>query len=161
LVTTVSEEDRNSNPIAAHDYDIFQGYLKQLSAARRVNGEPFTIIEIPFPDLSPHLIPWPIADWPKEELPELYESGLSENVDTLFITPAMGYANFLVTNGAVLVAQYWQEGMPEKEKLKDEQMLSILKTYFPNREIVGLNPLGINMSGGGIHCATQQEPKIN
>jgi len=161
LVTTISEKDRNKNPIAEHDYHIFQGYLKKLKLAHRINGKPFNIVEIPYPDLNPHLMPYPMEYWPEEELDELYEKGFSDDVDTMLITPAMGYANFLVTNGAVLVAQYWQEGMPESEKEKDEEMRDILKTYFPDRDIIGLNPVGINMSGGGIHCTTQQEPRIN
>jgi agmatine deiminase len=161
LVTTLSEEDKHKNPIAEHDYHVFQGYLKQLKTARRINGQPFTIVEIPSPDLNPHIVPWPMAYWPEEELEELYQKGLSKEVDTMLIVPAIGYANFLVTNGAVLVGQYWQEGMPETEKEKDVKMMDILKTYFPDRDIVGLNPVGINMSGGGIHCVTQQEPQVN
>jgi agmatine deiminase len=34
-----------------------------------------------------------------------------------------------------------------------------LQECFPNREIVMLNIDGIAAGGGGIHCATQQEPK--
>lgn len=161
LVTTISKEDRYNNPIAEHDYEIFQGYLKQLKAKSRLDGKPFNIVEIPSPNLNEHIVPYPLSLWSEEGLTELYAKGLSKDVDTLSIVPAIGYANFLVTNGAVLVAQYWQEGMPEKEKEKDEAIIDILKTYFPNREIIGLNILGINMTGGGIHCVTQQEPRIN
>ncbi|MEM1001771.1 MAG: agmatine deiminase family protein [Bacteroidota bacterium] len=161
LVTTVSDEDRTKNPIAAHDYHIFQGYLEQLKAARRINGKPFNIVEIPSPNLSHHVYPYPMEYWPEEEMEQLYEQGYTKDMDTLLVVPAMGYANFFITNGAVLVGQYWQEGMPESEKEKDEAMMEILETYFQDREFIGLNPLGINFSGGGIHCVTQQEPKVN
>lgn len=73
----------------------------------------------------------------------------------------MSYANYLVTNGAVLVAQYWEEGLPLTEKDKDEAMIKILKKVFPHREIIGIKAKDINWYGGGIHCATQQEPKVD
>ena len=161
LVTTITEDDKDENPIAEHDYHIFKEYLNQLKAVRNIDNKPFSIVEIPSPNLNYHLIPWPLKYWPEESLPELYEKGLSKDVDTMQVVPALSYANFLVTNGAVLVAQYWQEGMPDTEKEKDEKMVKILKTYYPNREIIGLNPIGINLAGGGIHCATQQEPSVN
>jgi len=161
LVTTNSEEDKNKNPISKHDYEIFQGYLKQLKEKRRVNGKPFKVVEIPSPDLTFHQFPMIAAEnWDMLEMYHATEYYSKE--DTIRMVPTMGYANYLLTNGAVFVAQYWEEGMPEKEKQKDEQMVQILKTYFPNREIVGIRAAkDINWYGGGIHCATQQEPKVN
>jgi agmatine deiminase len=92
------------------------------------------------------------------------ERGLYENLepgDPLYIVPIMGYGNFLITNGVVLVSEYWHEGLPDKERLKDEKVKTILSRYFPDRKIVGLKKvLDINFGGGGIHCQTQQEPKV-
>lgn len=161
LVTTISEEDKDKNPIAKHDYEIFQGYLKQLKEQRRINGKPFTLVEIPSPDLSLHLVPIPLSYWTPEGLEKLYRDGLPKETEIMLVVPALSYANYFVTNGAVLVAQYWEEGMPESEKEKDEKMVNILKKYFPNREIIGFNVKEINLFGGGIHCVTQQVPRIN
>ncbi len=160
LVTTISEEDKNKSPIQQYDYEIFQGYLKQLQQAKRVNGKPFTIVEIPSPDISLHTAALPaMVIW---EVLEVY--GLTEQFaqdDMINMVPIMGYANYLVSNGVVLVSQYWEEGLPESEKKKDEEMVAILKKYFPDREIIGIHAKAINWDGGGIHCSTQQEPKIN
>ncbi|MEL7120051.1 MAG: agmatine deiminase family protein [Bacteroidota bacterium] len=161
LVTTISEEDKDKNPIARHDYEIFQGYLRQLKEQRRINGKPFTLIEIPSPDLSLHLVPIPLSYWTPEGLEKLYMDGLSKKTDIMLVVPALSYANYFVTNGAVLVPQYWEEGMPASEKEKDEKMVNILKKYFPNRKIIGFNVKEINLFGGGIHCVTQQVPRIN
>jgi agmatine deiminase len=160
LVTTISEADRNKNPIAKHDYEIFQGYLQQLKKQRRYNGKPFTVVEIPSPDLGLHLIPVPVKYWATETL-EYYKMDHLTQEDTILVVPAMNYANYFVTNGAVFVPEYWEEGMPISEKEKDEKMKSILKRYFPGRDIVGLKSKEINLYGGGIHCATQQEPRVN
>ncbi|WP_435622896.1 agmatine deiminase family protein [Flagellimonas sp.] len=161
LVTTISEGDKDKNPIASYDYEIFQGYLDQIKKQRRTNGKPFTIIEVPSPDLNLHLLPLPISLWSPEGLEELYNEGLSKETEIIQVVPALSYANYFVTNGAVLVAQYWEEGMPESEKEKDQKMVSILKNCFPNREIIGFKAKEINLFGGGIHCVTQQEPRIN
>ena len=50
--------------------------------------------------------------------------------------------------------------MPESERKKDLKLQTILKKYFPNRDIITIDALPINWGGGGIHCRTQQEPKL-
>ena len=59
----------------------------------------------------------------------------------------------------MLIAKYWKEGMNGSEKKKDEEVKKILQQEFPERKIIQINPLAINRGGGGIHCATQQQPK--
>ncbi|MEO1653675.1 MAG: agmatine deiminase family protein, partial [Bacteroidota bacterium] len=159
LVTTISEEDKDKSPIQQHDYEIYQGYLKQLKTKKRQNGQPFTIVEIPSPDISLHEYKLPAASfWDVIEQYEITDKFTKE--DTVKMIPTMGYANYLVSNGVVLVAQYWEEGLPLSEKQKDEKMVELLSQYFPNREIVGIPAKTINWYGGGIHCATQQEPQV-
>jgi agmatine deiminase len=62
-----------------------------------------------------------------------------------------GYINFYVCNGAVIAPEF---GDPQADGLAKEK----LAEAFPDREIVMLNIDGIAAGGGGIHCATQQEP---
>ena len=64
-----------------------------------------------------------------------------------------GYINFYLCNKALIATEFGDsrtDGMA-KERLQE---------CFPNREIVMLNVDGIAAGGGGIHCATQQEPKV-
>ena len=81
--------------------------------------------------------------------------------DTIVMVPALEYANFTITNGVVIASEYWMEGMPDSEKQKDEKLRAILEKYFPDRDIFTFDALAINWGGGGIHCRTQQEPKVN
>ncbi|MEL6834253.1 MAG: agmatine deiminase family protein [Bacteroidota bacterium] len=60
------------------------------------------------------------------------------------------YANFLIINGAVLVPTY---GLPE-----DEEALSILKTCFPKREVIGINCRPLIEQHGSLHCISMQYP---
>jgi len=72
--------------------------------------------------------------------------------------PALSYANFVVSNGVVLVPAYWRKGLPEGEREKDEQARATLQRLFPKRRVVQIHPLAINWDGGGMHCITQQQP---
>jgi agmatine deiminase len=64
---------------------------------------------------------------------------------------AAGYINFYVCNGAVIAPEFG-------DSEADSRCRSTLQKLFPNRTIVQLNIDGIAAGGGGIHCATQQEP---
>ncbi|MEQ1593711.1 MAG: agmatine deiminase family protein [Casimicrobium sp.] len=67
---------------------------------------------------------------------------------------AAGYVNFYVVNGAVIMPQFG-------DAVADANAQARLKTLFPGRTVVALNIDAIAAGGGGIHCATQQQPKIS
>ena len=60
------------------------------------------------------------------------------------------YANFLITNGAVIVPTFRCE--------KDQTALDILGQCFPERKIVGIDSTEIIWGLGSFHCLSQQEP---
>lgn len=62
-----------------------------------------------------------------------------------------GYINFYVCNRAVIAPQFG-------DRKADSAAQEKLTDAFPDREIIMLNIDGIAAGGGGIHCATQQEP---
>ncbi|MEM1234483.1 MAG: agmatine deiminase family protein [Pseudomonadota bacterium] len=63
------------------------------------------------------------------------------------------YVNYYVCNGAVIAAQF---GDPETDAIAADA----LARHYPGREIVMLNADALGEIGGGIHCATQQQPKV-
>lgn len=60
------------------------------------------------------------------------------------------YANFLITNGGVIVPQYGDEN--------DALALRQIQALFPERRAVGVYTREIVYGGGNIHCITQQQP---
>ena len=66
---------------------------------------------------------------------------------------AAGYINFYVCNGAVIAPEF---GDPRTDAAAKGE----LQRVFPRREVVQINIDGIAAGGGGIHCTTQQEPKV-
>ncbi len=61
------------------------------------------------------------------------------------------YVNYYVCNGAVISAQFGDEET-------DEAARTVLASAYPNREIIALKADSLGEVGGGIHCATQQQP---
>ncbi len=79
--------------------------------------------------------------------------------DTVHFVPASSYANYLVTNGLVLIPKYWRPGLSEKCRQRDEEAKQIIGAQFPGRTVVQIDALPFNWIGGGIHCWTQQVPR--
>ena len=61
------------------------------------------------------------------------------------------YANYYVCNGAVIAAEFGDD-------YTDAAAQEKLQKLYPGRQIVMLDIDPIADSGGGIHCATQQQP---
>ena len=61
------------------------------------------------------------------------------------------YVNYYVCNGAVISANFG-------DRETDKEAAHVLAALYPDREIVSLNVDPIGETGGGIHCATQQQP---
>lgn len=98
--------------------------LEDLKSMRLPNGKPLTIIELPMPDA-------------------VYDSGIR--------LPA-SYANFLITNGSIIVPTYRCD--------KDTVALEIIQKCFPNHKVVGIDATEIIWGLGSFHCLSQQEPII-
>lgn len=80
-------------------------------------------------------------------IPEPYDIRV-ENPD--FVA---SYVNYYVCNGAVIAAEFG-------DRAADEQAGAILADLYPDREIVMLNIDAVGEVGGGIHCATHEQPKV-
>lgn len=107
---------------------ILEENRERLQDLRTVDGERCEVVELPMPErLS-------AADWRLERLPA-------------------SYANFLITNGSVIVPVF---GQPEN----DDRALGILRACFSGREVIGLNACDFVYEGGAIHCLTQQQPAV-
>src|SRR5262245_55674827 len=66
---------------------------------------------------------------------------------------AVPYLNFYVANGVVVVPVCGDEA--------DGDMLAIIAEQFPEREVIGLDVGAVlAYGGGGIHCITQQVPRV-
>ncbi|SDX57533.1 agmatine deiminase [Amycolatopsis xylanica] len=63
------------------------------------------------------------------------------------------YLNFYVTNKAVFLPKFG-------DAAADEKAAQVMRDTFPGREIVAVSIDGIAAGGGGIHCATHDQPDL-
>ena len=56
---------------------------------------------------------------------------------------------------------YWRKGMPNELKVKDEKAAQILQSVFPNRKIIMIDALAVNLGGGGLHCISMYQPTFS
>ncbi len=160
LIAQIDSADAAADALAAADREILLENLADLRAARDARGRPFRIVTLPAPALHAYTWTGPLPAWAKQRDAmgawfRGYEVG-----DTIRWVPAVSYMNFFITNGVVLVPKYWREGLPQRERAKDEEVRATLQRLFPGRRIVQVDPLAVNWNGGGMHCITQQEPAV-
>ena len=60
------------------------------------------------------------------------------------------YANFLITNAAVLV--------PTFNDPNDRIALGLLSEFFPGRKVIGIHAVDLVWGLGTLHCLSQQQP---
>lgn len=111
----------NCGDEADEHYPALLKMQEQLKGFHNQYNKPFTLIPLP---------------WPQQILDEYGER-----------LPAT-YANFLVSNGVVLMPVYDDEN--------DDFALSQLAKAFPEHKVVGVNCLALLEQHGSLHCITMQ-----
>ena len=106
-------------------YDDFKQLQRQLESLRTFSGQPYRLLRLPMPD--------PMVDEQGERLPATY-------------------ANFLVTNEAVLVPIY-------NQPVKDNEALRTVAEAFKDRRMIAIDSRTIVRQHGSIHCCTMQYPE--
>ena len=104
------------------NYQMLRSNLQMLKKMRLLNGKQLNIAEIPMPK------------------PVWYEGQR---------LPA-SYANFYISNNAVIVPTY--------RCREDEKAIYILEECFPDHKITGIDSVDIIWGMGSFHCLSQQEP---
>ena len=153
ILARVSEEEASSDPVAAVNYRRLEEAHQILSEASDINGKPFEIMRIPVPDIEFMLIQ------PDEPMYRDFLATLDYPEDApafpmgkpVHVVKASSYANYLVSNGLVIAPGYGDQA-------KDDAAAAILKTAYPGRDVVQVDPTPLNYAGGGIHCLVQQQP---
>ena len=146
------------DPIALENHKRIEVNYQILSAASDQEGKPFTIVRMPlagtiFSTMSP-------GDYVYEYIKTLdYRDGSTfPNGDSVKVMAALSYLNFIITNKVVIGQRCWREGMPDDLKLKDEKATQILQSVFPERRVIMIDALAVNLGGGGIHCISMHQP---
>lgn len=161
LLAEVTEAESAKGPEERENRRRMEENYEILKMARDQDGKPFKIVRIPMPEK---------LYFTAEQDDEIYASLLSTGNftdgtrfpfgDAVKVVPAQSYCNFLISNGVVLAQKYWKKGLSDLIRDKDEAAIKVLREVFPDREIIAIDAVALNFVGGGIHCATQQQPSF-
>lgn len=149
-----------SDPLAKENYRRLQENYNILSESTDQDGKPFKIVRLPLPQtilttLSP-------GDYVYDYINSLdYLDGTQfPDGDTITVVAPASYLNFIITNKVIIGQQYWREGMPAIIKKQDHEAKQILKEAFPNKKVVMIDALPVNLGGGGLHCISMHQPQL-
>lgn len=159
-IAQINPADAASNPLSAADARILRENLAELRAAVNVDGRPFRIVTLPVPGIQYYMDTVPMREkYKRWDVMGAWYRGIKVG-ETIHWVPATSYLNFVISNGVVLAARYWHKGIPVRERKKDELVRATLQRLFPDRQIVQIDPMAFNWGGGGMHCSTQQQPRV-
>lgn len=117
---------RCDDPADSH-YEDLAAMEAELAAFRTTDGKPYRLVPLPMPA--------PIYDDEGQRLPATY-------------------ANFLITNQAVLYPTYRQPSL-------DLQAARQLRLAFPRHDIVPIDCSVLILQHGSLHCSAMQVPQIS
>jgi agmatine deiminase len=113
-------------------HGLFERTRAELEAATTESGKPLALVPLPVPEV--HQVTC-MTDWRKTTLTDA------------------AYSNYLVANGVVLV--------PVFGHAYDRRAKAIIAEQFPEREVIGIDAVGLVEHGGAIGCVTQPQPLGN
>ena len=158
ILLAQADSSETGDPIALENYKRIEENYKLLSAATDQDGKPFTIVRMPlnrtvYSTLSP-------GDWVYDYIRTLdYRDGSTfPDGDTIKVIAALSYLNFIITNKVIIGQRCWRAGMSSEVKLQDEKALRVLESVFPDRKVIMVDALAVNLGGGGLHCISMQQP---
>ena len=165
LLAEVSDEEVARDRLAAYNKPRLDAALAAINEATDAHGNHFNVVRIPMPE--PYYVDFDMdlfsvvgTAWEDVKGRETLTDGSPAPKGMVKFLPAMSYTNFLITNGLVIAQKFWSEGLPEIIREKDAQAKAVLESCFPDRRVVQINTMALNLNGGGIHCFTRHVPAL-
>lgn len=134
LLAQILPADRDANAISRESFRRLEENYRILLNSTDQDERPFSIIRVPMP---------PTLCGEENDRGEV---------------PLRSYLNYAAANDAVLVPTYWKPGRSSTLKAAEDQVMTIFRSVFPGRKIIGIDAENVNRWGGGLHCITQHMP---
>lgn len=164
LIAYISEEEAKQSELARLNKERLDEAYKVVSEATDAEGKPFRIVKMPVPE--PIFMDADPGEFTYEGLKFFTNANGGKMFDgsilpegRIKVLPALSYCNFLISNNVIIAQRYWQEGLSDIIKQKDEEAERILIELFPDRKVITIPTLALNILGGGIHCHTRNIPE--
>lgn len=158
LLGYVPEDDLTDDPIAQENHRRMEQNYNTLSESRDQDGNPFTIVRIPLTRSLVHTMS--PGDYVYDNISTMeYADGHQFPVgEEIHVIAAASYLNFVITNHLIIGQKYWREGMNPMIRERDQKVEEILRDLFPERDVLMIDAIAVNLGGGGLHCVTLHQP---
>ncbi|MEO8231124.1 MAG: agmatine deiminase family protein, partial [Ignavibacteriota bacterium] len=133
LLAEVSTTDTAGNEISKESYRRMEENYQILKHSTTQDGEPFEIIRLPAGPLMTEKVLYKTLN--KEEQ-SWFDNVSTDSVEFYLAT---GYMNFVIANKIIVTAKFWQEGLSDDFKIRDEEAKQVLEKAFPNRKVVQID----------------------
>jgi len=159
LLAWPDDEDAKQHPVAQLTRRRMEKNLALLQASRNAKGERLNVVKVPMPrPIQREVVlqddadtnwseQWRAADFPPSE-------GRKAG-DVLLQMAVASYLNFVIAPGVVLLPDYLPHGTPAERQARVEKLFA---NAFLGKRVVFIDAIGLNWYGGGLHCATLNEP---
>ena len=159
LLAWPEDEDANQHPVARLTRQRMEKNLALLQASRNAKGERLKLIKIPMPrPIQREVVLRDDADtnWSEQWRTADFPPGEGRKAgDVLLQMAVASYLNFVIAPGLVLLPDYLPHGTPLERQTRVEKLFA---DAFPGKRVVFIDAIGLNWYGGGLHCATLNEP---
>ncbi len=131
--------------------------LDILENTRDWRGKKIQVVKMPIPVLFYKMseLDRGTYDYLRSEYPNL-DIDLGQEIK---IVACAGYLNYLISNEIIILPSYWTSNVPLIQKENDSIAKFLFQKYYPEREIIQINPLRLNYAGGGMHCTYYAVPQ--
>lgn len=160
LLAEVPPEDRD-DPIGRENHARLEENYEILQRATDQDGRPLNIVRMPLP--RPVYATMRPGDEVYDYIATLdYQDGSTFPAgEPVRVIAAASYLNFLITDEVVVGQKYWRPGRDLAVRQRDEAARRILAEAFPQRDVVMIDAVAVNLGGGGIHCITMPQPRVD
>lgn len=159
LLAWPDDADVRTHPVARLNRARMQRNLEILRQATDADGAPLHVIRVPMPRtierrvfLSAAALPGWSHEWTADFFPR--REGRRQG-DAVWQVASASYLNFIVANGVVVLPDYVPHGTPRATQARVRRLF---EDAFPGRTIRFVDAIGANWVGGGLHCASLNEP---
>ncbi len=158
LLSSIDSSDLN-DPIALETAKRMEENYQILKAATDQDGKPFRILRLAVP--KTHQTTMKPGDGVYDYIKDLtyLDKSMFPKGKPIQVIAATSYINFLIVNDLVLTTQYAKSAKEKELTRRDANARAVLQAAFPNKKIVQIDAMPINLGGGGLHCITMNEPK--
>jgi agmatine deiminase len=157
LLAQVPEEDLY-DPIARENHRRMEVNYQILRNAVDQDGEPFNIVRVPLNRKLIHTME--PGDYVYDFIRTLdyLDGSVFPDGESVQVIAAASYLNFTITPGVILGQKFGGPHDPVNAR-RDAIVEHILQEAFPGRNVMMIDPVPVNLGGGGLHCVTLHHPR--